>query len=213
MSLPRHVTNFPTFIDIQKYIRKLSIQRYFLSLPPRTTPPINDGHIHMGLSNPPLFNPPGTMAPAISVFRSLVLRDLDLLPSKKTYLDPNIKKGLKSLCEQKNLIIRPADKGGTIVILNKEDYITKMNEILGDSSTYSLIQSDPTATFKRSLTLLVNEGYSLGILNKKEELSCAPSTSDPHHILPSEGTQRSGRSFNAFLFEGYWCDYPVIGVY
>lgn len=52
------------------------------------------------------------MAPSIKVFRDLVLKDLDELPLKRTYFDPNIKIGLKSLCEQKDLVIRPADKGG-----------------------------------------------------------------------------------------------------
>lgn len=46
--------------------------------------------------------------------------------------------------------------------------------ILGDSSTYSPIYSDPTTSFKRSLTELVNEVYSLGILDKKEHSFLVP---------------------------------------
>lgn len=92
MSPPKTLNKFSTFIDIQKFIRKLSIQRHFLSFPSNTSSAINDVHIHTGLSNPSLFN---LMAPAISVFRSLLLRDLDKLPSKKTYTDPNIKIGLR----------------------------------------------------------------------------------------------------------------------
>lgn len=72
------------------------------------------------------------------------------------------------------MIIHPANKGGAIVILNKEDCIAEMDKIPGDPNTYSRIHTDPTTTFKRSLTELVNEGYSLGILDKKERSCLVP---------------------------------------
>lgn len=89
---------FTTFIDVQKFTRKLSIQRHFLAQPPRVVPAeIVGSHVHSGLSNPSLVNPPGTIAPSIHVFRSLVLQDLEKLSHKNVHIDPNVKAGLKQL--------------------------------------------------------------------------------------------------------------------
>ena len=41
---------------------------------------------------------------------------------------------LKDLNKNRDLVIQKADKGNTVVILNKNDYISKMNVILSDSS-------------------------------------------------------------------------------
>ncbi len=45
-------------------------------------------------------------------------------------------RALKQLKENEDIIIRPADKGGTIVILNKTDYITEAEQQLADTRVY-----------------------------------------------------------------------------
>ena len=53
-----------------------------------------------------------------------ILKELDIVPSQRRY---NLKKvetqAIKTLKENKNIVIKPADKGGVVVIKNKEDYI------------------------------------------------------------------------------------------
>lgn len=70
--------------------------------------------------------------------------------------------------------LSPDQKGRAIVVLNKEDYIKEMDRILRDSNTYTLIQTDPTLQYKRALTSLVDEGFSLGILDKNERSYLVP---------------------------------------
>lgn len=43
-----------------------------------------------------------------------------------------------------------------------------MKKLLDDHVTYSVLPKDPTKDFKRALTEIVDEGFSLSILNKKE---------------------------------------------
>ena len=43
---------------------------------------------------------------------------------------------LKDLIENRDLVIQKADKGNTVVILNKNDYISKLKVILSDSSKF-----------------------------------------------------------------------------
>lgn len=159
---PKRLNKFTTFIDIQKYVRKLNVQRYIISNPTRSQNEVTSHILHSGLSNPSLFNPPGPTAPSIKVFRDLVLQDVDKLPMKKVFSDPNIKIRLKQLFERKYLTIRPADKGGGIVILDKSDYHLEMTRILSDTETYSRIPNNPTSIFKKSLTDLIDTGFQFG---------------------------------------------------
>lgn len=155
---------------MQKCIWKLNIKRHFLSTPTNNSIVNTQSDIlHSGLSNPSLFNPPGNTAPAINVFRNLVLNDLEKLPNKRIHQDPKIQIGLKSLCEKKNLIICPAYKGGGIVVLDKDTYIQEMKRLLDDHTTYSLLPGDPTSNYKKALIEIVDKGFALNILNKKEK--------------------------------------------
>ena len=43
---------------------------------------------------------------------------------------------LKDLTKNINLIIQNADKGNNVVVLNKNDYISKMKVILSESSKF-----------------------------------------------------------------------------
>ena len=44
---------------------------------------------------------------------------------------------LKSLSKNDSLIIQKSDKGNSIAIINKDDYLQKMRNILSDSSKFS----------------------------------------------------------------------------
>lgn len=50
----------------------------------------------------------------------------------------------KFLSDHPDLIITRADKGNTTVALDKDDYFGKMNELLSDSNTYTIVKKDPT---------------------------------------------------------------------
>lgn len=51
----------------------------------------------------------------------------------------DIHDGIESLCERINLIIRPADKGGGIVLLKKQNYLDEMDHLLSDRDTYTIL--------------------------------------------------------------------------
>lgn len=159
------------FIEVQKYVRKLSIKLYFLS-----NPITRDGNQYAGgnargtgLRNASLFNLPGKPAPSTTMFKELVLHDLQVQFKKEHQKDIN--EGIASLCERKNLIIRPADKGGGIVLLKEQDYLDEMEHLLSDRDTYTVLKRDPTNVYKRSLNIIFQRGYRKGIINKKE-LEC-----------------------------------------
>ena len=47
---------------------------------------------------------------------------------------------LRSLIRNKEMIVQKVDKGNTVVLLNRKDYISKMKLILADTSKFKNIQ-------------------------------------------------------------------------
>lgn len=56
------------------------------------------------------------------------MRDIEELPIKNRVNPGYIRDGLKSLEDKKNIIMRPADKGGGVVLMNKTFY---HNQLMG----------------------------------------------------------------------------------
>ena len=70
-------------------------------------------------------------------------------------LKPNLSRGeieaMKQLKAEKDHMVLTADKGVTLVVMNRSDYIRKAKELLDDTNTYRTIQSDPTNKLKNKL--------------------------------------------------------------
>ena len=61
-------------------------------------------------------------------------------PEKSSLLDfSEIRKVIKDLKNDNNLIITKPDKGNGCVLLNKSDYLGKMNNIMSDSTKFNLL--------------------------------------------------------------------------
>ena len=59
---------------------------------------------------------------------------------------------LKNLQENENIIIKQADKGSAIVILEKADYKTKTQEILDDKTNFKLIDTNVNSNIISKIT-------------------------------------------------------------
>lgn len=185
----KRLDKFHTFIDIHKFVRKINIKRYIAS---NSSHSLHDferaatsGTVYSGLSNPSLFSPPVPPAPTVTIFRDLVLKDLAKLPPKKIFNQSFPMAGFKSLCDRKNLVVRPADKGGGIVIQDRPDYVTEMYRILSDQDTYRELPSNPTTLFKKELDKLILKSFNQHILNQKEMdylVPIAPRTLIMYHL-------------------------------
>ena len=72
-------------------------------------------------------------------------------------LSSNQRKALHDLKSNNNIVIKPADKGGSIVIMNKDNYMKETCTQLHDGRFYQKIDNDPTPTLTNKLKLLINE--------------------------------------------------------
>ncbi|XP_065658272.1 uncharacterized protein LOC136082776 [Hydra vulgaris] len=70
---------------------------------------------------------------------------------------------IKRLRKNENIVITRRDKGNGIIVLNKVDYITSLNNIISDKTKFKELKDDPT--IKREVSL---QGY----LRKLKKLKC-----------------------------------------
>ena len=72
-------------------------------------------------------------------------------------LSSNHRRAPHNLKGNNNIVIKPADKGGSIVIMDKENYMKETCTQLHDGRLYKKIDNDPTLTLTNKLKLLISE--------------------------------------------------------
>ena len=70
----------------------------------------------------------------------------------KSNLSSSEAKALRNLTKQKDIIIKKAGKGNTIVILDKKSYIEKMKELLSENSKFEHLEIPPD----KNLNFIIN---------------------------------------------------------
>lgn len=65
------------------------------------------------------------------------------------------------------MIFKEADKGGTLVILNKTNYMSEMNHQLDMREYYLPISHDPTTHISNVLQVMINEALSLDYIDER----------------------------------------------
>ncbi|XP_055837264.1 uncharacterized protein LOC129905732 [Episyrphus balteatus] len=96
-----------------------------------------------------------------------IRQDVSVLIRKAKPIKSNITKkemnSLKKLSADKDIIILPADKGNCTVVLDTDDYHSKITNLLNDSSTYKQVSYDPTARVLRKVRQKLAEyGVAMG---------------------------------------------------
>ena len=77
-------------------------------------------------------------------------------PYYRCSLSSDLKNAAKELKNNDKLVIRKADKSSTYVILNKKDYLDKINELLDDTSKFKHITKNPTDELKQKANALIS---------------------------------------------------------
>ncbi|MGL4493779.1 MAG: hypothetical protein ACRCT5_13160, partial [Tannerellaceae bacterium] len=98
---------------------------------------------------------------------------------KWNILTKSHKEELKKLQSNKDIILSRPDKGTGIVLMNKVDYISKMNFILNDRNKFQLLEDekDQTDSAEKKLTHLLKSLHSRGHLSTTEFETLRPTGS------------------------------------
>ncbi|XP_075440576.1 protein-L-isoaspartate O-methyltransferase domain-containing protein 1 isoform X1 [Ascaphus truei] len=73
---------------------------------------------------------------------------------------------VKTLKQNKNIIIRAADKGGGIVVLDYLYYKEEVKRQLADEETYMRLSRDPTLTYKADIDSIIQLGITNGWISE-----------------------------------------------
>lgn len=113
---------------------------------------------------------PGIYAPSIATFDKLILSDLKNIErcvhktgSNMSYEDRKI---LFELANDKVLVIKSADKGGGIVVMNRLKYVHVAQPLLDDRKNYTPIQNDPSRQASRLIRITVTEAANMGLITE-----------------------------------------------
>ena len=58
---------------------------------------------------------------------------------------------MKELLNDDDIVIRPADKGSGIVVMDTHDYVTKLNDEMANNTTYKQVATDNTTTVQNKV--------------------------------------------------------------
>ena len=96
------------------------------------------------------------------------------------------KKGIGKLTSNKGIVIKPADKGGATVILNREDYTAEGHRQLADGDFYQKLTSDHTEGNSRRIEYFIDTLHGNGEITKsiKKRLQTLDPKTPELYLLP-----------------------------
>ena len=99
---------------------------------------------------------------------------------------------LLGLIRDEAIIIRPADKGSGIVVLDTVDYVTKLGDEMGDTSTYRSLASDKTAEVHRKVKKLVGGLHQKGYIGAHQKAYMVPAKPQPGQLQGNPKLHKPG---------------------
>ena len=127
---PQHDNTEELRKDLSEFHRRLRLQEYFLNSEKSTNPSI--------VKNKSNFQPPKGRNDKLEMF--INVNESFVKNAEKRSINHNInlkeRNALKSLQNDTDIIVKEADKGSGIVIMNKTYYKSKILEMLNDKEFY-----------------------------------------------------------------------------
>ena len=118
------------------------------------------------------WTPPSGQDPFLDTYRSIILKTTqDEITKNRQRYKKKLKKqeftALRNLQQNHRIVIKPADKGGTIVIQDKEKYIAECERQLNNPQHYRILPTDPTKEFFKQISQIINEAYNMNNIDEK----------------------------------------------
>ena len=74
---------------------------------------------------------------------------------------------LHSLQRRSDIVIKPADKGSAVVVMDRDHYVSEAERQLNDSTYYELLDHDPTDEFAKKVSEAIEEMFDDGYITEK----------------------------------------------
>ena len=161
------------FHDVDNFFRSANLKLFFSDFEnaqTNTTQGVDQTQPfeHPNLKLKSKFNP--TLPPLLEFVRQSVLSDLQNFspkPSRSKNLTHDQFLAIKSLSQNHNIVIKPADKGSGIVVMNREDYIKEGECQLHDEKFYQKVDHDLTSEHFAKVKTLVDKMFDQEEITEK----------------------------------------------
>lgn len=169
---PSHINRLQLRQDLHNYHRKLKILDFFT---------YNSDYSHLLFTNPSVWEPESKLiSPQI---RTLIEHDLATfsalkVPSvnrivrhsnkSKSNITEEQQRALTTLRKLDNVIIKPADKGGQIVLQDRTDYLLEANRQLNDINYYKKLSSPLQLETQIMMRTIIDKLYLNKYINFKQ---------------------------------------------
>ncbi|XP_066453998.1 uncharacterized protein [Eleutherodactylus coqui] len=167
---------FSLDLDLRRFFRKLRLKAYFSDVTSSSsvdapTVSVTDKAAFTlqdtGLYNKSTFQQPNNVH-AIETYVGLVNRDVQKLRSSHTNvryhnnLNYVERQALSGLSLDRSITIKPADKGGAVVVMDSVKYEQEIYRQLNDTTVYELLTCNPTDNYQTELRSILNEALYEG---------------------------------------------------
>ncbi|XP_053555834.1 olfactory receptor 10C1-like [Bombina bombina] len=117
------------------------------------------------------FMPSLASVPSVNLFLKLVEKDIEKLP-ENMIINDNLtrseRKALRDLMLAPNIVIKPADKGGNLNIMDESMYVREVKRQLSVGDQYQKLGGNPLKEVQNSLYRLLYDAKQKGIVTLKE---------------------------------------------
>lgn len=171
------VNPFKLKVDSFKFIRSLHLKHFFSLKPNANTVMRNSEPASIPREATPFkpksnFIPHSNQNPSIVTYKNLIENDFSKICNKVQRKRGNLStmetKCLNQLEKRDDIVIRPADKGGSVVILSKEQYNRGIMSQLNEKTHYTLLSKNPLEQYKQTIDQLVTTAHSRGWITERE---------------------------------------------
>ena len=151
------------------FFRRLRLKAHFSSDPSNATPPNQPSNqcedpFKTLKPSPSNWTPPPGKFAALDYYISKCCREIKMLDLKqrvtKTNLSPQEKEALFSLRQRNDVVVKPADKGGAVVVWTRDLYIQEAERQLSDSAFYQKLDRDLTMDHNNKVAEVVHDAIS-----------------------------------------------------
>jgi tRNA/tmRNA/rRNA uracil-C5-methylase (TrmA/RlmC/RlmD family) len=96
----------------------------------------------------------------IDLIKSDIKHNVDVHVPKTDNLTQTERSALRDLQERNDIIIKLADKGSAVVVMDKATYLQEAERQLSDCRFYEKLDSDPTLDFMQKITRALEDIYA-----------------------------------------------------
>ena len=140
--------------DLYFFCRKLRLKEYFYSPESGNTDveAINEDDVercHSGTRKAnPYYNPSKATSDPLKTYMSVVKKEVTQLlkrgNTQRSNLTNEEREALKDLSSNEKITVKPADKGGKVVVMDTDAYTAACENDLSNTDFYSQLYEDPT---------------------------------------------------------------------